>query len=152
VVDGRLGVPLPLDDYALGLIVVEVGVVLQRSGVLGPHDLHRLSGQALELVELAFVELEPSDTQKLTHPLPPPDFALLGEIDTLGWPSERPRIMITRTAEGQSPGRDAERTGKFWSCAAAPSPREPRRSPPCNEPADRIPNETTSRCVGWSQR
>jgi hypothetical protein len=23
--------------------------------------------------------------------------------------------MITRTADGQSPGRDAERIGKFWS-------------------------------------
>jgi hypothetical protein len=39
VLDGRLGIPVPLDDDALGLIVVEVGVVLQRSGVLGPHDL-----------------------------------------------------------------------------------------------------------------
>jgi hypothetical protein len=44
------------------LVVVEVGVVLQRSSVLGPHDLHRLSGQALELVELAFVDLESGDT------------------------------------------------------------------------------------------
>src|SRR6266508_4115803 len=67
VLHGRLGIPVPLDDDALGLIVVEVGVVLQRAGVLGPHDLHRLSGQALELLELALVKLEPTDTQKLTH-------------------------------------------------------------------------------------
>ena len=71
VLDGRLGVPVPLDDDALGLVVVEVGVVLQRSGVLGPHNLHRLSGQALELVELAFVELESSDTQELRHGFAP---------------------------------------------------------------------------------
>jgi hypothetical protein len=53
---------VPLDDDALGSVVVEIGVVLQRSGVLGPHDLPNLSGQALGLVELAFVKLESSDT------------------------------------------------------------------------------------------
>jgi hypothetical protein len=67
VLDERGGVPVPLEDDALGLIVVEVDVVLQRSGVLGPHDLYRLSGQALELVDIAFVKLEPSDTHELTH-------------------------------------------------------------------------------------
>ncbi len=67
VADGGLGVLIPLDDDALGLVVVEVGVVLQRSGVLGPHDLHGLSGQPLELLELALVDLESSDTHKLTH-------------------------------------------------------------------------------------
>jgi hypothetical protein len=67
VLDECLGVPVPLEDDALGLIVVEVDVVLQGSGLLGPHDLHALSGQALELLELALVKLEPSDTQKLTH-------------------------------------------------------------------------------------
>jgi hypothetical protein len=40
VLDERLGVPVPLEDDALGLIVVDVDLVLQRSGVLGPHDLH----------------------------------------------------------------------------------------------------------------
>ena len=40
---------------------------------------------------------------------------MLGEIDALGWPSDRPRIMITRTADGQSPGRDTERIGEFRS-------------------------------------
>ena len=53
VLDERLGVPEPLEDDALGLVVVEVDVVLQRFGVLGPDDLPGLSGQALELVELA---------------------------------------------------------------------------------------------------
>ena len=67
VLDERLGVLVPLEDDALGLIVVEVNLVLQRSGVLGPHDLHGLSGQALELLELALVKLESSDTLKLTH-------------------------------------------------------------------------------------
>jgi hypothetical protein len=67
VLDGRLGVPVPLEDHALGLVVVEVDVVLKRSGVLRPHDLHGLSGQALELLELALAKLEASDTQKLTH-------------------------------------------------------------------------------------
>src|SRR4029077_20304734 len=67
VLDERLGVPVPLEDDALGLIVVEVNVVLERAGVLGPHDLHALSGQALELLEPALVKLEPTDTLKLTH-------------------------------------------------------------------------------------
>jgi hypothetical protein len=58
VLDERLGVPEPLEDDALGLIVVEVGVVLQRSDVLGPHDFHGLSGQAFEFLELAVVKLE----------------------------------------------------------------------------------------------
>src|SRR4029453_17708630 len=90
VLDGRLGVPVPLDDDALGLIVVEVGVVLQRSGVLGPHDLHRLSGQALELLELALVELEPSDTQKLTHGSHLQTLRCWPRSTSLGWPSECP--------------------------------------------------------------
>jgi len=38
---------------------------------------------------------------------------LLAEIDALGWPSERPPDHDDRTADGQSPGRDAERIGKF---------------------------------------
>ena len=67
VLEGRLRIPVPLDDDALGLVVVEVRVVLQRSSVLGPHELHRLSGQALVLVELAFGNPESSDTQGLTH-------------------------------------------------------------------------------------
>ena len=67
MLDGRLGVPVPLKDDALGLIVIEVDVVLQRAGVLSPHDLHGLSGQALELLDLALVKLESSDTVKLTH-------------------------------------------------------------------------------------
>src|SRR6266487_5404559 len=61
VLDGRRGVPVPLDDHALGLVVVEVGLELQRSAVLGPHDLHGLNGQALVLLDLALVELEASD-------------------------------------------------------------------------------------------
>ena len=53
---------------ALGLIVAEVHLVLQRPGVLGPDDLHGLSGQALELLERArLVKLEPADALKLTH-------------------------------------------------------------------------------------
>ena len=36
MLDGRLGVPVPLQDDALGLIFIEVGVVLQRAGVLRP--------------------------------------------------------------------------------------------------------------------
>ena len=67
VLHERLGVLVPLEDDALGLVVIEVDLVLQRSGVLGPHDLHALSGQAHELLELALVELEPGDALKLTH-------------------------------------------------------------------------------------
>src|SRR6202048_792760 len=68
MLDERLGVPVALGDHGLGLVVVEVDVVLQRSRVLGPQDLHALSGQALELLNLALVKLEPSDTLKLTPP------------------------------------------------------------------------------------
>jgi hypothetical protein len=67
VLDGRLGVPVHLEDDALGLVVVEVGVVSQGAGVLGLDDLHCLSGQPLELLELALVDLESSDTHKLAH-------------------------------------------------------------------------------------
>jgi hypothetical protein len=84
VLDERLGVLVPLEDDALGLIVVEVNVVLQRSSVLGPHDLHGLSGQALELLELALVKLESSDTLKLTHCSGLQAPALLAGIDALG--------------------------------------------------------------------
>src|SRR5205807_236571 len=58
---------LPLKDDALGLIVVEVDLVLQRPAVLGPRDLHGSSGQALEFLELTFVELEPIDPLELTR-------------------------------------------------------------------------------------
>ena len=34
MLDGRLGVPIPLQDDALGLIVIDVGVVVQRAGVV----------------------------------------------------------------------------------------------------------------------
>ena len=57
MLDERLGVPVPLEDDAFGLIVVEVNVILQRASVLGPRDLHGLSGQALELLDLALVKL-----------------------------------------------------------------------------------------------
>jgi hypothetical protein len=56
-------------DDALGLIAVQVNVVLQGAGVLGPHDLHALSGQALELLELARLTFESSDALKLNHGL-----------------------------------------------------------------------------------
>src|SRR5262249_54039997 len=35
--------------------------------VLGPHDLHAFGGQAPELLQLAFVELQPRDSLELTH-------------------------------------------------------------------------------------
>ena len=61
MLDERLGVPEPLEDDAFRLVVVEVGLVLQRSGVLGPHDRHAQRGQPLELIDLALVEREPND-------------------------------------------------------------------------------------------
>ena len=67
MLDQRLGVPVPLEYDALRLVVVDEDLVLQRSGVLGPNDVHALSRQALELLELALVKLEPSYTLKLTH-------------------------------------------------------------------------------------
>src|SRR6266571_1348035 len=72
VLHDRLGVPVSLVDDALGLIFVEVDLILQRPGVLGPHDVHGLRGQALELLDLPLVKLEPSDTFYLTQlPRPP---------------------------------------------------------------------------------
>jgi hypothetical protein len=67
VLDERLGVPVPLENDGLGLVVVEVNLLLQGSGVLGPGDLQALSGHSLELLDLALVKLEPSDALKLTH-------------------------------------------------------------------------------------
>jgi hypothetical protein len=49
-----------------------------------------LSGQALELLELALVKLDSSDTLKLTHGSGLQTFALLAGIDALGCPGERP--------------------------------------------------------------
>lgn len=65
MLDERVGVAEALDDDALRLVVVEVGVVLQRAGVLGADDLHALRGQALELFDVAVVEPEPDDGLKL---------------------------------------------------------------------------------------
>ena len=89
MLDERLRVPVPLEDDALGLIVVEVDLVSQRAGVLRPHDLHGLSGQALELLALALVKLESSDTLKLTHRSGLQTLALLAGIDALGWRAMR---------------------------------------------------------------
>jgi hypothetical protein len=61
----RVGVAEPLDDDALRFVVVEVGVVLQRSRVLGADDLHALHLQALELLDVTVVEPEPDDGLKL---------------------------------------------------------------------------------------
>jgi len=62
----EFGVPVPLDDDALGLIAVEVEVVSQGAGVLRPHDVHGLIGQAQVLLALALVTPESCDTKKLT--------------------------------------------------------------------------------------
>src|SRR5690348_8323347 len=67
VLDDRLGVPVSLVDDALGLIFVEIDLILQRPGVLGPHDVHGFCGQALELLDLPLVKLEPVDTFYLTQ-------------------------------------------------------------------------------------
>jgi hypothetical protein len=96
VLDERLGVPVPLEDDALGLIGIEVNLVLQRAGVLGPHDLHALSGQALELLDLALVQTEPSDTLKLTHRSGLQALALLAGI-------ERPGLLRGSHADDHCP-------------------------------------------------
>jgi mannitol-1-/sugar-/sorbitol-6-phosphatase len=80
VLDDRLGVPVSLVDDALGLIVVEVDLILQRSGVLGPHDVHGLRGQALELLDLPLVKLEPGDTFYLSQLLRPSSRLRSGEM------------------------------------------------------------------------
>jgi hypothetical protein len=72
VLDDRLGVPVSLVDDALGLIVVEVDLVLQRSGVFRSHDVDGLRGQALEFLDLSLVKLEPRNTLYLTQLLRPP--------------------------------------------------------------------------------
>src|SRR5687768_13103423 len=67
MLDRRLGVPVPLDEHALGLIAIEVEVVLERSGLFRPHELQCLIGQAQVLLALACLKLESCDTKKLTH-------------------------------------------------------------------------------------
>ena len=74
--DERLGIPVALVDDALGFVVVEVDAVLKGSRVLIAHDLHALSGQALELLHLSLVKPEPSDTVKLTHCADLPSLAI----------------------------------------------------------------------------
>src|SRR4051794_38731354 len=133
MLDERLGVPVPLVDDALGLIVVEVDFVLQGSGVLGPHDLHALSGQALELLELALVELEPSDTLKLTHPcgLPAPAVHPFGRDGSPSssrgpsWPCPpgRSHVPVLDTTSASSSGPASLRRTQ-------PPPARPAGSPP----------------------
>jgi hypothetical protein len=100
VLDERLGVPVPLVDDALGLIVVEVDVVLQRSGVLDPHDVHTLSGQSLELLKLALVEPEPSDALKLAQPSGLRTFALLAGVGRSQIHAERHVVTIDPRYDG----------------------------------------------------
>src|SRR5687767_15713179 len=90
MLDRRLGVPVPLDEHALGLIAIEVEVVLERSGVLRPHDLHCLIGQAQVLLALALVKLESCDTKKLTHG------AVLQDLPTKAGPNSSRRTRGTR--------------------------------------------------------
>jgi hypothetical protein len=123
MLDGRLGIPAPLQDDALGLIVVEVDVVLQRAGVLIPHDLHGLSGQALELLELALVKLEPSDTQKLTHGSAPQTSRLL--IPRTATPDsisvrKRRRAFLAASQTARTVGRRS-RDGNVHLIPAGPS-------------------------------
>src|SRR5579859_3876657 len=71
VLDDSRGIPVSLVNDALGLIFVEVHLILQRPGVLGPHDFHRLRRYALELLDPPLVKLEAIDTFYLTHVLRP---------------------------------------------------------------------------------
>src|SRR5712692_4464456 len=80
VLDDRLGVPVSLVYDALGLIFVEVDLILHRPGVPGPHDVHGLRGQALELLDLPLVKLEPIDTFYLTQLLRPSSRLRSGEM------------------------------------------------------------------------
>src|SRR5436190_1581845 len=86
VLDQRVGVAEPFDDDALRLVVVEVGVVLWRPGVLGADDLHALHGQALERLDVAVLELEPDDCVKLSrsHGCSPPYRAAPSAAPTQG--------------------------------------------------------------------
>jgi hypothetical protein len=61
-----------------------------------------LSGQALELLELALVKLVSSDTLKLTHGSGLQTFALLAGIDALGYQGERPPDRSTRSNDDAS--------------------------------------------------
>jgi hypothetical protein len=61
-----------------------------------------LSGQALVLVDLALVKLESSDTLKLTHGSGLRTLAFLAGIDALGYQSERPPDLSTRSNDDAS--------------------------------------------------
>lgn len=60
-----IGVPVALDDHALGPIGVEVQVVLKRPGLVRTDEVDGLLGQAEILVASAFDESEASDPQEL---------------------------------------------------------------------------------------
>src|SRR5438105_2479150 len=62
-----VGVSVPLEDDRLALVGVEEHFVLQGAWVSGSHDLHGLLSQALPLVQLAGVELDPCDALDLVH-------------------------------------------------------------------------------------
>src|SRR6266446_965226 len=60
-------VTIALEHDALRVVVVEEVVVLQRVGVLRPHRVYAESGEPLELLELALVDLESGDGADFSH-------------------------------------------------------------------------------------
>jgi len=67
VLNRRVGVAVALEHDRFGLILVEEDFVLERAGVLGSHDLHRFFREALPLLDLAGMELDPRDAFDLVH-------------------------------------------------------------------------------------
>src|SRR5690348_15145370 len=67
VLERGVGIAVALEHDRLALIFVEEDFVLERAGVLGPHDLHGLFRQALPLRELAGTKLYPCDAFDLLH-------------------------------------------------------------------------------------
>src|SRR6266496_929762 len=87
VLDRGLGVLVPLDDHAFGLVVVEEQVVLERAGLVRCHERVGLLGQPQILVALALDELETCDAEQLTHG---PD---LQDLTTMAFPSGMGRSL-----------------------------------------------------------
>ena len=67
VIQEGLRVAVPLKDKTLGVVAVEVQLVLQRPGVFSAHQIRAFRGETLQLVKLAIMDVESSDTLKFAH-------------------------------------------------------------------------------------
>src|SRR5262249_54397127 len=127
----------------------EVDLVLQAPGVLGPSDLHGLSRQALELLELAVMKLEPTDALNITHCSGLQSFARsrCRRRSTARCRCGPPRLRRPRAAPRRDPAaaRGPRRRG---SCIAPYSARRTCRGPGGRAPPSSRPFSVMAPPVG----